>query len=90
MSTHSSILAWRITWTVYPSDPKESDMTERLSHLLLCQRSVDCIYEKDNILRIEMLETEIICQLIYKNYVLGGNIIRTLASSGQIICITTR
>ena len=48
-----------------------------------CQRSVDCIYEKDNIFRIEMLETEIICQLIYKNYVLGANIIKTLASSGQ-------
>ena len=31
MATHSSILAWRIPWTVYPSGHKESDMTEQLS-----------------------------------------------------------
>ena len=30
-----------------------------------------------------MFEIKIICQLIYKKYVLGGNIIKTLASSGQ-------
>ena len=29
--THSSILAWRIPWTVYPRGCKESDMTEWLS-----------------------------------------------------------
>ena len=35
-ATHSSILAWRIPWTVYsPWGCKESDRTERLS-LLLC------------------------------------------------------
>jgi len=28
MTTHSSILAWRIAWTQKP----ESDMTERLTH----------------------------------------------------------
>ena len=28
---HSSILAWRIPWTVYPRGCKESDMTEWLS-----------------------------------------------------------
>ena len=39
--------------------------------------------QKDSILRVEMFEIKIICQLIYKNYVLGGNIIKTLASSGQ-------
>ena len=38
MTTHSSILAWRIPWTEEPSGPrstgcKESDMTERLSTL---------------------------------------------------------
>ena len=27
-ATHSSILAWRITWTVYPWGHKKSDMTE--------------------------------------------------------------
>ena len=32
--THSSILAWRITWTVYSGGPKELDMTERLSLLV--------------------------------------------------------
>ena len=32
-ATHSSILAWRIPWTVYsPWGRKESDTTERLSH----------------------------------------------------------
>ena len=30
-ATHSSILAWRIPWTVYPMGHKESDTTERLS-----------------------------------------------------------
>ena len=29
--THSSILAWRIPWTVYPWGSKESDVAERLS-----------------------------------------------------------
>ena len=37
MATHSSILAWRIPQTEEPGvhsprDPKESDMTERLTH----------------------------------------------------------
>ena len=36
-ATHSSILAWRIPWTVYsPWDRKESDTTERLSLHSLC------------------------------------------------------
>ena len=30
-ATHSSILAWRIPWTVYPWGPKELDMTLQLS-----------------------------------------------------------
>ena len=30
-ATYSSILAWRIPWTVYPWGCKESDTTERLS-----------------------------------------------------------
>ena len=30
-ATDSSVLAWRISWTVYPWDHKESDMTEQLS-----------------------------------------------------------
>ena len=30
-TTHSSILVWRIPWTVYPWSHKESDMTERLT-----------------------------------------------------------
>ena len=30
-ATHSSILAWRIPWTVCPWGHKESDMTEQLS-----------------------------------------------------------
>ena len=33
-ATHSSILAWRIPWTVYsPWGCKELDMTEQLSHI---------------------------------------------------------
>ena len=31
MATHSSILAWRIPWTVYPWGLKESVKTEQLS-----------------------------------------------------------
>ena len=31
MATHSSILAWRIPWTVCPWGLKESNMTEQLS-----------------------------------------------------------
>ena len=38
-ATHSSILAWRIPWTVYPLGLKESDMTEQLS-LSLFQKSM--------------------------------------------------
>ena len=34
MTTHSSILAWRIPWTGSPWDCKESDTAERLSLLL--------------------------------------------------------
>ena len=34
-ATHSSILAWRIPWTVYPCGCKESDTTERLSLSLI-------------------------------------------------------
>ena len=30
-ATDSSVLAWRISWTVYPWGHKESDMTEQLS-----------------------------------------------------------
>ena len=33
--SHSSILAWRIPWTVDPWGYKESDMTERLSLLYI-------------------------------------------------------
>ena len=36
MTTHSSILAWRVPWTVYsPGGCKESDTDERLSLLSL-------------------------------------------------------
>ena len=31
MAIHSSLLAWKVSWTVYnPWDRKESDMTEQL------------------------------------------------------------
>ena len=38
-ATHSSILAWRIPWTIYPWGHKELDMTEQLSLKLVgsCQ-----------------------------------------------------
>ena len=38
-ATHSSILAWRIPWTIYPWGRKKSDMTEQLSLKLIgsCQ-----------------------------------------------------
>ena len=35
MVTHSSILAWRIPWTVQSIEVAESDTTERLSHFWL-------------------------------------------------------
>ena len=31
MATHSSILAWRIPWTIYPRGHKEWDTTEQVS-----------------------------------------------------------
>ena len=38
-ATHSSILAWRIPWTIYsPWGPKESDKTEQLSLFWLSLR----------------------------------------------------
>ena len=37
-TTHSSILAWRIPWTVWCMGCKESDMTERLSLTHLKER----------------------------------------------------
>ena len=37
-ATHSSILAWRIPWTVQSMGCKESDMTERLSLSLFVRR----------------------------------------------------
>ena len=33
-ATHSSILPWRIPWTVYPWGDKKSDTTEQLSDIL--------------------------------------------------------
>ena len=34
-AAHSSILAWRISWTVYsPGGYRELDTTERLSHIV--------------------------------------------------------
>ena len=41
-ATHSSILAWRIPWTVYPWGLKESDMTERLALLLFKDEEEFC------------------------------------------------
>ena len=39
-ATHSSILAWRITWTVYsPWGHKESDTTEQLSPSLILNKT---------------------------------------------------
>ena len=32
-ATHSSILAWRIPWTIVHGGHKVSDMTEQLSHI---------------------------------------------------------
>ena len=37
MATHSSILAWRIPWTLYPWGCKESDKTEQLSFSHVCK-----------------------------------------------------
>ena len=39
-ATHSSILAWRIPWTVWSMGFKESDTTERLSlHFIRAEKS---------------------------------------------------
>ena len=35
MAIHSSILAWRILWTVKPGGRKELDTIERLTHSLI-------------------------------------------------------
>ena len=43
-ATYSSILAWRIPWTVYsPRDHKESDMTEH-AHVIALQCCVSFCY----------------------------------------------
>ena len=39
MATNSSILAWKIPWTEEPGGLTESDTTERLTLLLLSDRS---------------------------------------------------
>ena len=39
-ATHSSTVAWRIPWTVYTWDHKESDMTERFSLSLFILNSI--------------------------------------------------
>ena len=39
-ATHSSILAWRVPWTVYPWGHKESDTTEAYSVVCsACERA---------------------------------------------------
>ena len=42
-ATHSSILAWKIPWTVYPWGHKESDTTEPLA---LSTENVSCLSVK--------------------------------------------
>ena len=52
-ATHSSILAWRIPWTVYsPCGLKVSDTTERVSLLLF---ELTCDFNKQKIL-LELLQ----------------------------------
>ena len=46
-ATHSSILAWRIPWTMYSQwGRKESDMTERLSLSLFYIRTLKYVILK--------------------------------------------
>ena len=51
MATHSSILAWRIPWTVSPCGHKELDMTECLS-LSFLSGCVSKVRSLDFILRM--------------------------------------
>ena len=51
MATHSSILAWRIPWTVSPWGHKELDMTEYLS-LSFLSGCVSKVRSLDFILRM--------------------------------------
>ena len=50
MATHSSILAWKIPWTVEPGELQsmglqKSDMTERLHSLtFICMHTYICMY----------------------------------------------
>ena len=50
-ATHSSILAWRIPWTVFHGR-KESDTTERLSHFTASEDLSYCFHEKIRIYSI--------------------------------------
>ena len=38
MATHSSILAWGISWTVEPGGLQKSDVTERLTRKFKCNK----------------------------------------------------
>ena len=47
MATHSSILAWRFPWTEEPGGlslcgRKESDTTERLTHIIIMMSKIFC------------------------------------------------
>ena len=61
-ATHSSILAWRIPWTVQSMGCKESDMTERLSLSLFVRRdtsenNLDTVFDftPEKLLKIETM-----------------------------------
>ena len=50
-ATHSSILAWRIPWTI-PWAHKESDTTKRLSHTIYLNPIISTCHQKEHLLKI--------------------------------------
>ena len=56
-ATHSSILAWRIPWTICPWGHKESDATERLSLSYIYKSESASGLDKDNSLRPHGLQS---------------------------------
>ena len=58
-ATHSSILAWRILWTIWSLGPKESDTTEPLSLHLLQKTAMKLKYQKKKKKSGESLHTSL-------------------------------
>ena len=91
IATHSSILAWRIPWTVSPWDSRESDTTERLSLFsqvkyihFLCKQTRTFSSGKTEILPIQQQPPFLLSQFLVITILLSVSmILTTLGTSFQ-------